>query len=36
MGSTLVEELVNQEPGANYYNTGLSGKALDRVVRMVC
>ena len=36
MGSTLVEELVDPEPGANYHNTGLSVKALDRVVRMVC
>lgn len=36
MGSTLVEELVDPEPGANYHNTGLSGKALSRVVRMVC
>ena len=35
MGSTLLEELVDAEPGANYYNTGLSTKALDRVVRMV-
>lgn len=35
MGSTLVEELVDPEPGANYYNTGLSTKALDRIVRMV-
>ena len=35
LGSTLVEELVNPEPGANYHNTGLSTKALDRIVRMV-
>lgn len=34
LGSTLVEELIDPEPGANYHNTGLSTKALDRIVRM--
>ena len=35
MGSTLVEELIDPEPGANYDKTGMNTKALDRMVKMV-